>query len=89
MYKLAGWLRANKKSQRWLADQVGVTQAMISYILSGDRAAPFWLANDIAQVTGLKPVEVGRIFISKGGRKDDGEKADAGAQGGGFRNPNS
>jgi DNA-binding XRE family transcriptional regulator len=80
--KLAAWLAEHHKSQKWLAARVGVTQAMISYIIAERRAVPSWLAKDIAQLTGLRPLEVGRVFIPKGrGRKRRGTKeaADASA----------
>jgi len=78
--KLETWLVQNHKSQRWLATETGVSQAMISYILAGARACPFWLANDIARITGLKPAEVGRIFVAKGRpKRGKKETADASA----------
>jgi len=77
--KLETWLAANHKSQVWLAREVGVTQAMISYIIAGERAVPFWLANDIARICGLKPAEVGRIFIPKGRKRRGKEGSKQGA----------
>jgi DNA-binding XRE family transcriptional regulator len=77
--KLEAWLREHHKSQKWLAREVGVTQAMISYIIAGQRAVPLWLAKDIARLTGLAPLEIGRVFIPKGRIRRGKEAADASA----------
>lgn len=49
------WLWANRKSGRWLAERLGVHEATVSRVRSGDKdQASEELLNSIREVTGLK-----------------------------------
>ena len=48
--KLADWFSDTRKTQKWLADQVGVTQGRIAQIVGGD-IPPLPLAARIEKAT--------------------------------------
>lgn len=35
--KVKGWLEENRKSHKWLADELGVSKALVGHMLSGKR----------------------------------------------------
>lgn len=75
-HRLTAWLRDHDRSQVWLAQQAGCTQAMISYIIAGRRAVPQWLDAELSDITGLPGGSFGRIFTPKG-RQGRGKENDS------------
>lgn len=51
--KVRAALRAQERSQAWLARQLGMNETLLAHYLSGRRAAPHDLLTRIAKVLGI------------------------------------
>lgn len=49
--KMKAWLTINNKSQKWLADQLDVTEGRISQVLNSEEGLPYAWAPDIIRLT--------------------------------------
>ena len=47
------WLAEHDKTQDWLAREIGISNSLLSYVLSGYRPLKPEIADDIQRVTGL------------------------------------
>ena len=55
--RLLLWLAEQNKSQRELADAIGISQQYLSQILTGDRSVSLPVAVEIERVTGIPVVD--------------------------------
>jgi transcriptional regulator with XRE-family HTH domain len=53
MSNLHEWLRANKKTDAWLAEQIGVSRGYVTNLRHGRRQPSLPLAVKLAGITGL------------------------------------
>jgi plasmid maintenance system antidote protein VapI len=48
------WLAQHDKTQRWLAEQIGIAEPTLSLALSGERAMTDTIRDGILRVTGIR-----------------------------------
>lgn len=58
---IKGWLGSNDKNQRWLASKLGISESLLSDVLSGYRDATKDVADDIQKITGIDIREFSRV----------------------------
>lgn len=59
------WLAQNDKSQRWLAEQLGVSEALLSLVLAGKRPCSEELRDDIFSLTGVRLKASGALLEAR------------------------
>ncbi|MCR4376283.1 MAG: helix-turn-helix domain-containing protein [Acidobacteria bacterium] len=58
---LRQWLNSREETQTWLADQLGISDAFASELLSGKRTPSLSLAVRIETLTGIAPRDLAGV----------------------------
>jgi transcriptional regulator with XRE-family HTH domain len=55
--RLRAWLKAARRTQRSLADELGVTPPYVAMLIAGDRTPSLYVAKRLQEITGIPATE--------------------------------